>query len=208
MCFTPAQARQLATVLRLRRGERVVVLDGCGSAFDVSLTVVTPKDARGAVTAPAVAGGEPGVRLTLVQGLLRAANWETVLQKGTEVGVSRFAPIRCRRSVVSRSDHLERGARWRQIVQEAAEQSGRCLVPEVQNAVSFSEGCGVGGPVRILLHPGFGVHPPLSGVSGVGTGHRSGVVRWAGGRVRRGRSRGSPRPGVGGGPSGAAHPPD
>ncbi|MEK7214349.1 MAG: RNA methyltransferase PUA domain-containing protein, partial [Chloroflexota bacterium] len=80
--FTPVQARQLATVLRLRPGEQVTVLDGSGSAFDVSLIMVTAKNARGVVTGSRVAGGEPGVRLTLVQGLLRAPKWETVLQKG------------------------------------------------------------------------------------------------------------------------------
>jgi len=59
-----------------------------------------------------------------------------VLQKGTEVGISRFVPMITARTVVRR---YEKRARWERILVEATEQSGRARVPELGDIREFSQ---------------------------------------------------------------------
>jgi 16S rRNA (uracil1498-N3)-methyltransferase len=80
------------------------------------------------------------VRIVLCQGLLKSARFEWVLEKGTELGVSVFAPILCRRSMAGLEDAgPSKQQRWQRIIQEAAEQSGRSRLPELL-------------PIRPLMH--------------------------------------------------------
>jgi len=158
--FTPEQARQMAAVLRLRPGATVVALDGMGWAYRVVLREVTPHRAAGDIIERQPARGEPATRITLYQGVTRSARWEVVLQKGTETGVAAFVPVRCRRSVAGGDGSPDRMTRWRQIVQEAAEQSGRGRLPEVSAAVPFEAAIAAANGVPLLLHP-WGKTVPL-----------------------------------------------
>lgn len=137
-------ARQLAHVLRARAGDHVVVLDGTGWEYDVALRHVDPKQATGAVTGRLRSRGEPALSVTLYQALLKGDRFETVLQKGTELGVAAFVPVLCARSVPR--DKEERWARtryprWQRIIKEAAEQSRRGRLPTLESLLDFSAAC-------------------------------------------------------------------
>jgi 16S rRNA (uracil1498-N3)-methyltransferase len=71
--------------------------------------------------------------LALVQGLPKGDKLEWVLQKGTELGATLFAPADTARAVVKLDEKraAERVKRWTKIVEEAARQCGRADVPEV-----------------------------------------------------------------------------
>lgn len=153
VAFSAAQARQMATVLRLHPGDTVVALDGSGTAYQVVLREVGPKGAAAEVMERWQAGGEPATRITLYQGIPRSQRWEVVLQKGTETGIAAFVPVRCRRSVTPGETGPDRAARWRQIVQEAAEQCGRGVLPEVRPSLTFDAACAAPAALRLLLHP-------------------------------------------------------
>src|SRR5690606_34987193 len=77
--------------------------------------------------------GIGGAPLTLLQGLPKGDKLEWILQKGTELGITRFWPVATVRAVVK----LDAGrgeskrVRWQKIVEEAARQCGRSDVPEV-----------------------------------------------------------------------------
>jgi len=132
--LTGGQARQIARVLRLRAGERIVLLDGSGREWDVELRLVTPARIEAAVCAVQTGAGEPRLAITLYQAVVARERFELVLQKGTEVGVAAFVPTWCERSLATRGDAIDerRLERWRRIVQEAAEQAGRGRVPRVR----------------------------------------------------------------------------
>lgn len=137
--FDDDQAHQMRRVLRLRPGDRVVALDGLGRQYEVVLEEVSHAQASGRLSEPVEAPGEPSVRLTLYQSLLRREKFEWVLQKGTEIGVFAFAPVITRRSLVRDAEDVgpEKLGRWRRIVREAAEQSGRGRLPTLDPPVLF-----------------------------------------------------------------------
>jgi 16S rRNA (uracil1498-N3)-methyltransferase len=125
-------AHQVRDVLRLAIGERLVLLDNSG---DEVLSALEESD-RSAVAVRLLerraSKSESHVRIILCQGLLKAARFEWILEKGTESGVAVFAPTLCRRSM----DGLEdtgpaKIQRWQRIIREAAEQSGRSRLPEL-----------------------------------------------------------------------------
>jgi len=143
VAFTREQSHQLAKVLRLHGGDDVLVLDGQGHCHQVRLTEVSPVHTSGIVTTTSAAGGEPKLRLVLFQALLKGQKLDYVLQKGTELGIAAFVPVLCQRSV-SRPTPAQVGPRlerWQAIVREAAEQSGRGMLPEVCPPVSWEEAC-------------------------------------------------------------------
>ena len=133
-------ARQIKTVLRLRPGDDIIVLDNSGTEWQVTLTEVGQESIRGRIISEKEALAEPGLHLTLYQGTLKAQKFEWVLQKGTELGVSQFVPTVCQRSVINDFETLaKKRERWQRIIQEAAEQSGRGKLPQLEQAISLAE---------------------------------------------------------------------
>ncbi len=132
-------AHQVRDVLHLRVGEQLALLDNSG---DEVLAEVA-KSGRGVeVLLLERHAGKPEspVRVILCQGLLKSARFEWILEKGTELGVSTFAPMLCRRSMAGLEDAgPAKIQRWQRIIQEAAEQCGRARLPALA-------------PIRPLMH--------------------------------------------------------
>ena len=134
-------AHRLGRVLRLKRGDRVLLSEGGGREYEVQLTGVSSYALTGVVLGEREALPEPEATLVLYQSLIRANRFDLVLEKGTEIGVSRFVPVISARSLVQGDGEpaAARGERWRRIVIEAAEQSGRGRPPRVESPLPFEE---------------------------------------------------------------------
>ncbi|MGA0705401.1 MAG: 16S rRNA (uracil(1498)-N(3))-methyltransferase [Steroidobacteraceae bacterium] len=124
-------ARHVLRVLRLRRGDPLVLFNGDG--WDYPGTVEEREGDRLQVT---LANPRPGlpecpIVLTLVQGVARSDRMDTIIQKATELGAARVMPVLAGRSVV-RLDarQAERKlAHWQAVAVAACEQSGRARPP-------------------------------------------------------------------------------
>jgi 16S rRNA (uracil1498-N3)-methyltransferase len=163
-------AHQLARVLRLTPGDRIVLLDGGGDEWLVRLTAVAPARVEGLIERRQPGAGEPRPRLTLYQAPLKGDQFDYVLQKGTEVGLAAIVPVLTERTIARAIDERKL-ARWRRIVQEAAEQAGRAALPAVRPPLSWAAACqalrghpalvlwegeralGLGAALRGLPHP-------------------------------------------------------
>ena len=138
--------RQVRTVLRLRDGERVVLLTGDGTEAICRLEGedCVVEDRRAAL-------GEPAHRLTVVQALLKGDALETVVQHGTELGVAAFRLVVTERCV-ARDLSPRRLERLRTIAREAAEQSERGIVPEVHAPIPLAEALRPGSVLLLERH--------------------------------------------------------
>jgi 16S rRNA (uracil1498-N3)-methyltransferase len=153
------QAHQIRRVLRLRPGERVTLLDNRGWAYEASLLSYGESEARFEIVGRWAAKGEPHTHITLCQAVLKGEKFGWVLQKGTEVGVSRFVPVICERNVADdRGATEQKRERWERIIREAAEQSGRGRLPALAPAQSFegvvqagSSGSAASALLRLIL---------------------------------------------------------
>ncbi|MDP9252332.1 MAG: RsmE family RNA methyltransferase, partial [Chloroflexota bacterium] len=97
--LTGAQARQIATVLRLRAGDEIVlVADGAEAV--VALDSVRPTSVTAIVRERGFTAAEPTVALTLALPVLRGDHDEEVVEAVTQLGVARIVPFTSSRSVV------------------------------------------------------------------------------------------------------------
>jgi len=138
--LTGEQARQISHVLRLHKGDQIVVLDNTGWEYEVQLVTLSTDLVTGKVLKKMPSSTEPNFKITLYQALLKSDKFEYALQKCTEIGVKTFVPISCERSVPTFISS-NRFSRWKTIIREAAEQSRRSIIPELQSLITFEEAC-------------------------------------------------------------------
>lgn len=129
--ITGPQCRQIHRVLRLRPGDGIVALDNTGWQYRVALKGVSERAVHGTIEDKSPVTTEPRTQINLYQSLIRPAKFEYVLQKGTELGMRAFIPVVSERCLVNiaAADKEAKLIRWRHITREAAEQSGRGLLP-------------------------------------------------------------------------------
>lgn len=135
------EARHLRDVLRLKAGDEVYVFDGAGKEFHCSVE----ESRRDAAQLNVISEVEPArpespLQLTLAVALLKGEKFDLVVQKATELGVARVVPVVTKYADIrlrDESDAAKRVARWQRIALEAAKQSGRAVVPEVESPVAL-----------------------------------------------------------------------
>jgi 16S rRNA (uracil1498-N3)-methyltransferase len=144
------QIRQILTVLRLRVGDGLDLLDGTGMIYPSvisSSTAIKGKIRSGdqlicKFELPSAASGEARIPLIVALPVLRGTRFEWALEKLTELGVAQIIPIIVERSVVAYDSDQSLSAakfdRWHSIIREAAEQSERALIPNVVSPEKFT----------------------------------------------------------------------
>ncbi len=133
-------ASHVSKVLRLGVGDALVVFDGKGTGRRAVIAEVT----RNAVCVELGARIEPlpesPLAVTLLQAIGRGNRMDFVVQKATELGVSRIVPVMSHRSVVrlDTDRKARRQAHWNQVAASACEQCGRDLVPQIDAPVTLT----------------------------------------------------------------------
>ena len=136
-------AYQISKVLRMVPGDHVTLLDGVGLEYLVKLDDLQGIAITGTIVDVSQGCSEPPIQITLCQGILKGQKFEFVLQKGTELGITKFIPVICDRSIPKYTVTInsQRMKRWRKITTEASEQCGRTLLPEISLPVNFRTLC-------------------------------------------------------------------
>jgi 16S rRNA (uracil1498-N3)-methyltransferase len=131
--FDAGESRHIARVLRLRPGDTVLATDGAGRDFTVRLETLGDA-ATGTVLAEAVGVAASPLALTLIQGVPKGDKMESIVRAVTELGVARVRPALCERTIVRLEPGRwrDRARRWQRVAREAAKQSGRAVIPEVE----------------------------------------------------------------------------
>lgn len=138
------EARHLRDVLRLKTGAEAFVFDGEGTEY--SCIVIEPGRGNGAARLEvrervAPLSPESSLTLTLAVALLKGEKFDLVVQKATELGVSRIVPVTTARADIRLrdvSDAERRVTRWRRLAIEACKQSGRARIPVIESPIALS----------------------------------------------------------------------
>lgn len=134
----------IKNVLRLAIGEKIKICDKDNSKNYVSEIVeITNHEVKCIIIEEVEGEAEGNVELHIYQGLPKADKMELILQKGTELGVSKFIPVALKRCIVKLDgkDALKKIERWQKITEVASKQSGRDIVPEVANIETINDIC-------------------------------------------------------------------
>jgi 16S rRNA (uracil1498-N3)-methyltransferase len=136
-----AAANHIARVLRLRTGDALTLFNGSGAEYGASIEEFRKDSVLVTVTDERQVERESPLMLTLAQGISRGERMDWILQKATELGVSRIVPVFTERSVV-RLDAKQAQRKlqhWRGIAIAACEQCGRNRVPDLTLPVDIHE---------------------------------------------------------------------
>lgn len=131
------QLRHIRTVLRLSVHDQVICFDGQGREY---AGTILEQGATGLVVRidRVQTPSQRRVNLWLAVGLLKADRFDWMVQKATELGVSRVSPLLTRHTVVRPSaGRQEKRGRWQRIAVEAAKQSRRATIPLIDPPRSF-----------------------------------------------------------------------
>ncbi len=136
-----ADARHIGSSLRMTIGERLTLCDGMGTDYDAEITAVERERVALTVLAATPSVTEPTLAVTLYMGLPKSDKMEWIIQKCVELGVTAIVPVAMARSVVrlDAKDGAKKQARWQKIADEAAGQSGRGILPEVEAPISWKQ---------------------------------------------------------------------
>lgn len=140
------QSRYLASVMRAKAGDELRVFNGRHGEWRALVAQVGKRSVVLQIIDPARPQSE-GPDLDLVIALVKRGPLETIVEKAAELGVRRIRPVITERT---NADHT-RVDRLRAIATEAAEQTGRLDVPEVQEPVKLEKLIEAWEPGRRLL---------------------------------------------------------
>jgi 16S rRNA (uracil1498-N3)-methyltransferase len=134
------EAHHAEHVFRLRRGDRLVVLNGAGDEFLCEVLEPRREEMPLAIVQKTASPPLPW-RLTLLQAVPKAKLIECIIQKATELGVSRIVPILSERTVpqLGAGTAEARVKKWRQIAIEAIKQCGNPWLPLVESPLTPKE---------------------------------------------------------------------
>ena len=149
------ESKHLRDVLRLRAGAEVFVFDGCGNEFRCEIESVEKRESLLKVLEKVIPKSpESNLNFTLAVALLKGEKFDLVVQKACELGVSKIVPLQTRRADVKLKDTKEtekKLERWRRIAFEAAKQSGRARLMQIEAPVFFEKFIETATGTRILF---------------------------------------------------------
>jgi 16S rRNA (uracil1498-N3)-methyltransferase len=128
------ESHYLGHVLRVKRGDPLVVFNGKGAEREASVAALQKRGATLELKAVRAPLAESPLDLTLVQALPKSDAMDLIVQKATELGVRTLIPVYTEFSVVKLD--AERSERrvdpWRKIARSSCEQSGRHTPPRIE----------------------------------------------------------------------------
>ncbi|MBI4682302.1 MAG: 16S rRNA (uracil(1498)-N(3))-methyltransferase [Nitrospirae bacterium] len=127
-------ARYLSLVLRVKLGDHLIVFDGSGFKYDCTILKSHKKEVIAEKIKKEPYSVESNISITLAQGIAKGEKMDLIIQKATELGVSKVIPLITEHSEVR---HTEKINRWRKISLSASQQSGRDKVPQIDEPVSY-----------------------------------------------------------------------
>ncbi|TFE31658.1 16S rRNA (uracil(1498)-N(3))-methyltransferase [Cohnella luojiensis] len=132
-------ARHVAAVMRSKPGDRFIACDGNGRDVLAKIVSVEKDKIQAEIIEELVSQAEMAWKVTVAQSLPKGDKLEIVIQKGTEAGATVFQPFLSQRTVVQYDERKEakRIDRWRKIAKEAAEQSHRSVIPQINTVASW-----------------------------------------------------------------------
>lgn len=126
---------QWIKVFRYETGDQVILLDNSGVEYVARFLHAGKKEVKLEIVEQRENSYRAKRKVTLCVALIKKDNFETILQKGTELGVTDFIPVLAERSE-KKNLNAERA---KVILKEASEQSGKATIPMLHEVMKLEE---------------------------------------------------------------------
>ena len=137
---TGADAAHIGYSLRMKQGDDITFCRE-GTEYFCRIKKITSDSVICEINSSAPTDCEPDIKLTIFQALPKSDKFELIIQKTVELGVYRIVPFISSRCVSrpDREQSAKKLRRFRKIAEEAAKQSGRGIIPDIADIISFDE---------------------------------------------------------------------
>jgi 16S rRNA (uracil1498-N3)-methyltransferase len=133
-------AHHAIRVLRLNTGDAIRLFDTSGVERDATITHIEKQDVQVALGNTVEHVVESPLDLTLAIAIIRGERMDFIVQKATELGVTRIAPLATERGIIrlSTDKKASRLRHWQSVAQSACEQCGRRIPPQMDPIVDIA----------------------------------------------------------------------
>lgn len=146
----------IKNVLRLNKGEKIVICDGQGTDYYCIIDDVAKEKVIAIIEDEKEANTELKTKIYLFQGLPKKDKMELIVQKAVELGVYEIIPVNMKRTIVKLDNAKKEMAklnRWQTIANEASKQSRRGILPNVHSLVSYKDALNMAKELEFVILP-------------------------------------------------------
>ena len=148
--------KHISNVLRMKVGD---VIQVCNSDtqinYNVELSSFEKDKVVGIITETIESEAESSINLKIFQGIPKSDKMELIIQKSIELGVKELIPVDMERCVskINGKDAAKKIERWQKIAEVAAKQSGRDMIPNIENVMTIKQIAGLTDTLDMLIVP-------------------------------------------------------
>ena len=150
-----SDVNHIKNVLRMKVGEELQISDGNNKKYLCEIASMSADSVCVSIKEELVSDTELPSKLYLFQGLPKSDKMELIVQKAVELGVYEIIPVATKRAVVKLDDKkaAKKVERWNSISEGGAKQSGRDVIPEVKQVMSYKEAMQYAKELDVVLIP-------------------------------------------------------
>lgn len=139
--ITGKEARHISRVLRMEKGDTLVIMDGKGNLFESTIENIHYKEVKVKINKGIPPLPSSPIEISLGQALIKSHPMDYLIQKTTELGISSIALFYSERTVIKlKPDHLRNKMdRWMEIMKSSCRQCGRVTLPTLNPPLAFEE---------------------------------------------------------------------
>lgn len=154
--ITGGDVNHIKNVLRMKCGEEISISNGMdGKEYRCGISEILDDEVICELRFIKEDGLELPSKIYLFQGLPKADKMELIIQKAVELGVYEVIPVSCKRSVVKLDAKKAESKikRWQSIMEAAAKQSKRGIIPGIKNPMTMTEAIAYSKCANVRLIP-------------------------------------------------------
>jgi 16S rRNA (uracil1498-N3)-methyltransferase len=134
-----SDVNHIKNVLRLKAGEKIELFDSAQNIYQCEISEIKFDSVLGKIISKEKGSVESELEVTLAQSLPKGKKMDLIVKMATELGVKKIVPVLSERSVPKIEEKEEKKiAHWQTTAKEAAEQSGRSLIPRIAPLTNLS----------------------------------------------------------------------
>lgn len=154
--ITGKDVNHISNVLRMKIGEEIQVCDTeTSNNYLVKLQNIDKEKISCDIIEKIKSEAEPEINLKIFQGIPKSDKMELIIQKSTELGVKEIIPVQMERCVSKITSKYEKKKieRWQKISEMASKQSGRDIIPKVNNPIKVKDICNLINELDMMIVP-------------------------------------------------------
>jgi 16S rRNA (uracil1498-N3)-methyltransferase len=141
LSLTGKEARYISKVLRMKKGDKLTIMDGKGQSFESIVEDLDYKEVKVRINKSISPPPPSPIKIRLAQALIRSNSMDYLIQKFTELGINSIHLFYSERTVIRlKPGHLRNKMdRWMEIMKSACRQCGRATLPTLNQPLPFEK---------------------------------------------------------------------